>query len=275
MTWSFARESAWQFALTLWHVLPWLAVMGAVFSVLSLFTPCNPGAPWWRKKNLVTDFAYWIFVPVFTRYLRIWLTVMGTLLFFHITDGQAIADFYDHGHGPLSTLPLWVQGALYLVVGDFIMYGSHRMFHRGFLWKYHAVHHAEKQVEWISAARFHPVNLMLGAVAVDVAALLSGISPEIFIVLGPFNTIYSVFVHANLNWRLGWLKYVLVSPVFHRWHHASAVQGVNFASTFPVWDLMFGTFYLPEGVLPEGYGIDDQKMPAGLVPQLLYPLLQE
>lgn len=275
MSWAFARESAWQFALTLWHVLPWLAGMGALFSLLSLFMPCNAGQPWWRKKNLITDFAYWIFVPVFTRYLRIWLTVMGTMLLFHITDGQAIADFYDHGHGPLGALPLWAQGLIYLVAGDFVLYWSHRMFHGGFLWKYHAVHHAEKQVEWISAARFHPVNLMLGAVAVDVIALLSGISPEIFIVIGPFNTIYSVFVHANLNWRLGWLKYVLVSPVFHRWHHASAVRDVNFASTFPVWDLMFGTFHLPQGVLPDGYGIDDEKMPAGLVPQLLYPLLQE
>jgi len=77
MTWAFVRESAWQFTLTLWHVLPWLAANGAVFSVLSLFMPCNPGHPWWRKKHLATDFAYWIFVPVFTRYLRVWLTVMG------------------------------------------------------------------------------------------------------------------------------------------------------------------------------------------------------
>jgi len=77
MSREFVRESALQFLLTLWHVLPWMAAMGAVFSVLSLFMPCNPGRHWWRKKGLVTDFAYWIFVPVFTRYLRIWLTVMG------------------------------------------------------------------------------------------------------------------------------------------------------------------------------------------------------
>src|ERR1700761_4663486 len=148
---AFLRESAWQFGLTLWHVLPWMAAMGAVFSVLSLFMPCNPGKPWWRKDGLLTDFAYWIFVPVFTRYFRIWLTVVGTLIFFHIHDGQAIADFYDHGHGPLAALPLWVQGLIYLVAGDFFMYWSHRIFHRSFFWKYHAVHHAEKQVEWISA----------------------------------------------------------------------------------------------------------------------------
>ena len=96
MSWQFVRDSAEQFLLTLWHVLPWLALMGVVFSVLSLVTPCNKGKHWWQKDGLVTDFAYWIFVPVFTRYLRIWLTVMGTMLLFHITDGQAITVSY-HG----------------------------------------------------------------------------------------------------------------------------------------------------------------------------------
>ena len=61
MNLAFVRDSAVQFLLTLWHVLPWMAAMGAVFSVLSLFMPCNPGRPWWRKKGLVTDFAYWDF----------------------------------------------------------------------------------------------------------------------------------------------------------------------------------------------------------------------
>src|SRR6185437_3504983 len=114
-----------------------------------------------------------------------------------------------------------------------------------FLWKYHAVHHASKDVEWTSAARFHPLNLALGTAAVDVAALLAGISPEIFIFLGPFNTLASVFVHANLNWTLGPLRYVFVSPVFHRWHHARAVCDMNFASTFSFLDVMFGTYHMP------------------------------
>ena len=275
MSFKLLGEASWQFVITLWHVLPWLAAMGAAFSVLSLISPCNQGKPWWKKRGLGTDLAYWIFSPVFTRYLRIWVTVLGTILIFGLTDGQQIADFYDHGHGAVARLPLWAQGLIYLVATDFALYWIHRGFHRGFLWKYHAVHHASTDVEWISAARFHPVNLALGTAAVDVAALLSGISPEIFIVLGPFSTMASVFVHANLNWTLGPLKYVLVSPVFHRWHHARAVQGANFASTFSLWDWMFGTFYMPQGALPQEYGIDDDAMPEGLLPQLVYPLRQQ
>lgn len=274
MSWTFIQEASWQFVLTLWHVVPWLLATGLLFSLLSLVSPCNQGRPWWHKRGLGTDLAYWIFSPVFSRYLRVWVTVVGTMLLFGLTTGQQIVDFYEHGHGAIGRLPLWGQGIVYLVATDFALYWIHRFFHRGFLWKYHAVHHVSKDVEWISAARFHPVNLALGTCAVDIAALLGGVSPEVFIVLGPFTTIASVFVHANLDWTLGPFKYVFVSPVFHRWHHTMEVHDVNFASTFTLWDWMFGTFHMPAGALPQNYGIDDAEMPEGILPQMFYPLLQ-
>jgi sterol desaturase/sphingolipid hydroxylase (fatty acid hydroxylase superfamily) len=269
-----AFEVLEQILLTLWHTLPWLLGMGVAFSVLSRLSPCNQGKPWWEKRGLPTDFWYWILSPLVTRYLRIWLTVSLTVWIFHISDGIKIAEFYDHGHGPLSRLPYWVQLVGYLVVTDFALYWIHRGFHRGFLWKYHAVHHASEDLEWISAARFHPVNLALGTALVDVVALFTGISPHIFVVVGPFNIITSCMVHANLSWTFGPLRYVFSSPVFHRWHHARAVCDKNYASTFSLWDVMFGTYHMPVGELPKDYGIDDKEMPETLMPQLLYPILQ-
>jgi sterol desaturase/sphingolipid hydroxylase (fatty acid hydroxylase superfamily) len=154
-----------------------------------------------------------------------------------------------------------------------MMYWIHRAFHRPAMWKYHAVHHSSEQLDWISAARFHPVNIMLGSVATDVVLLLAGISPNIFLVLGPFTIAHSAFVHANLNWTLGPFRYVIAGPVFHRWHHTSAEQGgeKNFASTFPVIDLIFGTYYMPKAVLPNGYGVPDKAFPAGFGAQMVYP----
>ena len=269
-----AYEVLVQILLTLWHVLPWLVGLSLVFALLSRWSPCNEGRPWWEKRGLFTDVCYWIFAPVFSRYIRIWATVALTIVLFGISDGQQIAEFYENGHGPLSHLPLWVQGAIYLIGTDFALYWIHRGFHRGFLWKYHAVHHASEDVEWISVARFHPVNLILGTGLVDVVALLSGISPWIFVVIGPFNVISSCMVHANLNWTFGPLRYVISSPVFHRWHHVADVCDKNLAGTFAIWDWMFGTFHMPAGELPRNYGIDDKQMPEGLVPQMLYPIMQ-
>jgi sterol desaturase/sphingolipid hydroxylase (fatty acid hydroxylase superfamily) len=263
-----------QVLLTLWHVLPWLAGLGLVFAVLSRFAPCNEGRPWWEKRGLFTDLSYWIFIPIFTRYLRIWVTVCLTIWIFHISDGVKIDNFYLHGHGPLSRLPLWLQAVGYVVAADFALYWIHRGFHRGSLWKYHAMHHVSQDLEWISASRFHPVNIVLGTAAVDVVALLCGVSPDIFLVVGPFDIITSCMVHANLNWTFGPLRCVLASPVFHRWHHVADIVDKNFAGTFSFWDVMFGTYHMPAGVRPGGYGIADQAMPEGLLAQLVYPLLQ-
>jgi sterol desaturase/sphingolipid hydroxylase (fatty acid hydroxylase superfamily) len=182
--------------------------------------------------------------------------------------------FYDNGHGPLAALPVWLQAVLALVAADFMMYWLHRLFHRGGLWKYHAIHHSSDDVDWISAARFHPVNLLLGTIGIDAVLLLAGISPVALVWFGPFNIFQSAFVHANLNWTLGPFRYVLATPVFHRWHHTAREQGgdTNFAGTFPLWDILFGTFRMPADRLPDDYGVEDQaSFPRELTGQMAYP----
>ena len=254
-------------------IVPITIVLGVVFATLTTWSACNPGRPWWRKREIVTDVCYWFLIPLIARSFRIGMLTLGAVAIFDIHGSQAIMDFYDNGHGPLSALPLWLQAAIFLVVSDFLLYWIHRGFHGAKLWKYHAVHHSSEDVDWISAARFHPINLFLGAVGVDVLLLVAGISPNVMVWLGPFITVHSGFVHANLNWTLGPFKTVLAGPVFHRWHHTLPDRGgnMNFAETFPIWDVAFGTFYMPENELPDAYGIDDKSFPEGFGAQLLYP----
>ena len=137
------------------------------------------------------------------------------------------------------------------------------------------MHHSSEELEWISAARFHPVNLFLGSVTADVVMLLLGISPNVFVVLGPFTIATSAFVHANLDWTLGPFKYVIAGPVFHRWHHTAADRGgeKNFAATFPILDVLFGTFYMPAGELPDNYGIGEREYPTSFPGQLVRPFI--
>ena len=261
---------------TIEKVVPITILLAVVFTVLTHFWACNQSAPWWHKREIITDTVYWFFVPVFGRVLRIGLLVLGAAAVFNIHDADQLIAFYDNGHGPLAQLPLWAQGLLFLVASDFMLYWLHRLFHGGGFWKYHAVHHSSEELDWISAARFHPVNLFLGTICVDVILLMAGISPNIMLWVGPFNTFHSAFVHANLNWTLGPFKYVLATPVFHRWHHTALEEGgnTNFAGTFPIWDILFGTFRMPEHALPESYGKDEVAMPTEIVGQLAYPFRQ-
>ncbi len=261
---------------SLLKILPISIVLGLIFALLARWSACNPGPAWWRKREIVTDLCYWFFIPLMARFLRIGLLVIGAALVFDIHGTDALIKFYDNGHGPLSELPLWVQAITFVVASDFLLYWNHCAFHSTNLWKYHAVHHSSEELDWISAARFHPINLFLGTIAVDVLLLLAGISPNVMVVVGPFTIAHSAFVHANLDWTLGPFKYFLATPVFHRWHHTALDRGGtrNFAGTFAIWDVLFGTYYMPKGQLPDAYGIGDASFPRGFGRQMLHPFLQ-
>jgi len=265
-----------QIVATFAHMLPYLVAAGLAFSLLSRRHACNPGRPWWRSRELPTDLCYWFIVPLFTRFLRLGLLVAAAALLFGMTDDKDLDAFFAHGHGFWTQLPFWAQVLLLVLVSEFLLYWSHRIFHRAILWKYHAVHHSSEDVNWTSAARFHPVNLTLGTVLIDIVLLLSGVSPVVLTTLAPVSVFMSVFVHANLNWTLGPFKYILAGPVFHRWHHTSLERGGNrnFGSTVAFYDVLFGTFYMPEHELPDEYGVGDPAFPQSFTGQLIHPFRQ-
>src|SRR5690606_3852647 len=58
----------------------------------------------------------------------------------------------------LASQPLWLQAIEILVIGDLVAYWMHRWFHGRGLWKFHAIHHCSKDLDWLSPVRLHPVN---------------------------------------------------------------------------------------------------------------------
>ena len=166
---------------TLLKLIPISIALGVVFAVLTHWSACNPGRPWWRKREIVTDVLYWFLIPLGARFVRIGLMVTGAALLFDIHGSEALIKFYDDGFGPLAEMPLWLQAITFLVASDFLLYWFHRLYHGATMWKYHAVHHSSEELDWISAARFHPVNILFGTVLVDVALLLAGISPNVML----------------------------------------------------------------------------------------------
>ncbi|MDB5557802.1 MAG: Sterol desaturase [Enterovirga sp.] len=258
---------------TILHILPATLALAVVFTVLHwVAEPCNKGVPWWRKPGLVIDFIFMFGLPILGGWARVFLLIFGAVVVYRIAPQQLDA-FFSAGHGPLAQLPFWGQVVAFLILADLMMYWTHRLFHGASLWRYHAIHHAPEHLDWTSATRFHPINIIFHSVLADAVLLLLGISPEVLVYLSPFNVAMSAFVHANLDWTLGPFRYVIAGPVFHRWHHTDPERGgdKNFAPTFPVFDLIFGTFHMPKGELPDGYGVDDAAFPEGLGAQLLYP----
>jgi sterol desaturase/sphingolipid hydroxylase (fatty acid hydroxylase superfamily) len=260
-------------------ILPSVAVFAIVLAAITPFPSlaCNPGRPWWRNRGLATDLCYCFIFPFFAPYFRLVLLLLGGAAIVSFMQIENLEDFFTNGHGPIARLPFWAQCIVYFVLSDFLLYWIHRIFHGRRMWRYHAIHHSAEDVDWTTAYRFHPINLWLGPFLVDALMVLMGVPIVVLAFLAPLNSIMSAFVHANLNWTLGPLKYVFATPVFHRWHHTSPAEGgdMNFAPTFALWDVLFGTFYMPEGKLPENYGVDDPEFPGSFGAQLIYPFRRE
>jgi len=219
---------------------------------------------------------YWFFTPFVTGLISR-VAVVATVIPVVLLLGFSWETFKRHayhGFGILAAQPIGLQAAEIFLLGDLIGYWMHRLFHGKRLWAFHAIHHSSTEVDWLSSVRLHPLNEAVTRSVEVIPLFLLGFNPTAVSAYVPALTLYAIFLHANVRWDFGPLRYLIASPLFHRWHHSSKVHDINFSSTFPVWDMMFGTYYLPEGQLPDAYGIDDKEMPAGLVPQLVYPLLQ-
>ena len=187
--------------------------------------------------------------------------MLGAAFLFGITTAEGLVEFYDDGHGPLAQLPLWLQAGIFLVGSDLMMYWIHRTFHRPVLWKYHAVHHSSEDLDWISAARFHPVNIFLGSVATDVVLLLAGISPNVLVFLGPVHD-RAFGLRARqpeLDARAvplcaGRARSSIAGTTPRPTRAARRTSPRPFRSSI----VLFGTFYMPKNELPDAYGVADQ-----------------
>ena len=172
--------------------------------------------------------------------------------------------------------PWVIQFVEAMLLTDFVQYWFHRAFHRlPFLWGFHAVHHSAKSMDWLAGARMHFVEIILLRSVTSLPLLTFGFEPSVMQAYVALVYIYSGLVHANLKGDFDRFGHMMVTPRFHHWHHGIEREAVdvNFAIHFPLWDKLFGTFHLPPGRWPQGYGIPE-KMPQGYLKQLAYPFVR-
>ncbi|MFI4974864.1 MAG: sterol desaturase family protein [Caulobacterales bacterium] len=254
--------------------MPWAIIMLAGcfvgFGVLARFFAANPRQPRFFTGELVDDLLYWALATIFFSDLSAMMLGAGVSAAFGARAPHVLA-MINGGYGIAPRLPLFAQVVIVLIATDVIQYWQHRWFHGRTLWPFHAIHHSAEQVDWSTAFRFHPVNYIPYVAGTAAIVRLGGFSPEVFVVIAPLNFVFAAMVHSNLNWTFGPLRYVIASPVFHRWHHVRdpAIHNMNFAPTFPVLDLVFGTFYMPRGVMPQDYGAEGT--PHHFLAQMIYP----
>jgi sterol desaturase/sphingolipid hydroxylase (fatty acid hydroxylase superfamily) len=166
--------------------------------------------------------------------------------------------------GPLqkaiASQPGGVQFLEAVLVADVAGYTAHRLTHRvPWLWRFHAVHHSVEEMDWLASSHLHPVDQIFTKVMTLLPLYLLGFSRASFGVYLALITLQPIFIHSNVRFRFGWLRYLFATPEFHHWHHSAEAEAwdKNFAPQFPLLDYLFGTLHLPrDGRMPDRYGID-------------------
>ena len=253
----------------------WLVLLLVIFVTLEKRWALHPRKLF--RKAFGTDLIYYFVSGIVPKFLLILPLTLLAKTMHHFAGGDGAAYYYW-----VANLPLWIRLGAAMFVGEIGSYWGHRWSHEiPLLWRFHAIHHSAEEIDCLVNSRAHPLDMIFIRLCGLVPMYLLGLAqpmgnrvdlvPALVTVVG---TIWGFFIHANVNWRFGWLEWLVSSPRFHHWHHtndAAAHCNKNYASMLPWVDRCFGTFYLPEKQWPVKYGID-APTPDSIAGQLIRPL---
>ena len=260
---SVVQKTDWYFGLD-WMLLD-LLLMTIIFIPLELFFPKNKNQTKFHEEWR-TDLVYFIISHLFIQVFGI-ISQKPAILFFGWIG-------LDKVHFWIQGLPFLIALVLTFVVTDLFQYWAHRIFHNHvYLWRFHSVHHSTQHMDWLAGSRTHFVDIFFTRAMAFVPLYVLGFPPAVFNIYIVFIAVHAVLIHSNTRINFVFLKYIFATPQYHHWHHCEDPKfyGKNFATVFPFIDMIFGTYYLPGNVWPEGTGVHESKFPKGFVKQTLYP----
>jgi sterol desaturase/sphingolipid hydroxylase (fatty acid hydroxylase superfamily) len=159
--------------------------------------------------------------------------------------------------------PGWLLIPLTVVAMDFANWLAHYADHRlDLLWRFHALHHSQEELSVLTSFRAHPLmhttGFLLAAVPVAILMPTRPIAPVVITIYVCIGTLQ----HANLRWTFGPVGRVVVSPAYHRLHHAPDTQQANLGVVLTIWDVLAGRAKFPARSDAVGRtGLDGRPVP--------------
>jgi sterol desaturase/sphingolipid hydroxylase (fatty acid hydroxylase superfamily) len=156
----------------------------------------------------------------------------------------------------LASLGTVAGGIVGFLASDLVGYFIHRLMHRvPFLWRWtHQMHHSAERMDLAGMTYAHPFDTIATFGVTSLAVALLGISPTAGALAGLLGYAFAVFQHSNVRTPRV-VGYFMQRPEGHGVHHQRGVHGYNYGS-FPLWDILFGTFRNPAD-FPREYGFWD------------------
>lgn len=241
----------------------WMLAFFPLMLLLERFIPADPDQPAF-SPGLLVDSLWFVTFPL----LGVWLPN----LFDRLLDGALGSFFANFKSGFLTSLPIWGQLAVVIVLADFLAWFGHLVRHKvPLFWEFHKIHHSQVQLNYFSTRRLHPCDQFAQSLIRFLPWTLLGMTFAVpgFLAWSTILRLYEMFVHSNLRVTLGPLRYILVTPQSHRLHHSMWKEHIdtNFGDFFSVWDWIFRTQAADDKVYPP-LGVDDKACPEGMATTL-------
>ncbi len=218
-----------------------------------------------RRPGLRTDMFHLLFTGFLSTAGAFVAIVAWFVLLLPITRG---------GHSDvLALLTPPVRAVVAFVLFELFGYVAHRALHEvPAFWRFHALHHSSRNLDWLSGARAHPAEGLIGGAIIAPPLLLLGVEATTLGALSVVVNLWGVLLHANIRWRFAWMDGWWGTPEFHHWHHSdhSEAHNKNYAAFLPMIDRLAGTYWQPRDRRPVLYGIA-APMPDGWWAQMLHP----
>ncbi len=180
----------------------------------------------------------------------------------YVTEGAREAQF-----GLLHWIELapLAELALAVLIFDLWQYTWHRLNHRvPLLWRFHAVHHSDREMDASSGFRFHTGEIILSSIARLAVLPVLGLTIQQLLVYESITLPIVLFHHSNI--RLSGatdraLRWLIVTPWMHWVHHSDYQPETdsNYSSLFSVWDRIFGSFKLRSDPSTITLGLDSAE----------------
>jgi sterol desaturase/sphingolipid hydroxylase (fatty acid hydroxylase superfamily) len=235
--------------------------LAVAFCAIEARWPARAQRRW--RRGMWTDLAFGVATPVIARvlaFVSIAVVALGVAAIAGVRPDREHLEPLVFRDTWVTTLPVGVQAALVVVVGDGMGYWMHRLAHRRALWRFHKLHHSSQDLDWLSSVRVHPFDTFVSRTIHIIPLVAVGFDPRVLAAYVPLLHLYAILLHANVPWTFGPLRFAIASPAFHRWHHSADAPHCNFAGLFPIWDLAFGTFHLP-ATQPLQFGLSTSASP--------------
>jgi sterol desaturase/sphingolipid hydroxylase (fatty acid hydroxylase superfamily) len=151
----------------------------------------------------------------------------------------------------LPSWPIANQGVSFVtafLLLDFLSYGVHRCQHAvPFLWRFHALHHSDPDVDVTTSVRHHPIEYLIATGFYWLTVLVLGIPAIVALGHGLAVFAAAAVTHGNINlpeWLERLLRPVVITLDLHLVHHSVEFSRVNwnYGAVLSIWDRLFGTY---------------------------------